>query len=180
MAGYGDSLRSDPVASPSPVRREVRVLSLDPITTVRPAQAALPRETLPGGQRKARLTGALLVAAATLLLALAAGDALAGTLDGGRGDDALRGSGHDERLAGFGGEDELWGLDEEDVLFGGEGSDELYGGGGRDTLFGGAGDDFAETKDGARDYVECGPGLDVASVDFGDLVSRSCERVYPG
>lgn len=155
-------------------------MNLDPITTVRPARPALPREALRAGQRKTRLLGASLVAAAVLLLVLAAGDALAGTLAGGAGDDALRGSGQDERLAGFGGEDALWGLDGEDVLFGGAGDDELYGGGERDTLVGGAGDDFVETKDGARDYVECGPGTDVASVDFGDLVSRSCESVYPG
>jgi RTX calcium-binding nonapeptide repeat (4 copies) len=180
LTRYGVVYRSDPVASPFPVRREVCVLSLDHGTTLRPVQTALPREAARAGQGKARLMGTLFVAAATLLLALAAGDALAGTLAGGNGDDALRGSGQDERLAGFGGEDKLWGLDGEDVLFGGVDDDELYGGGGRDTLVGGAGDDFVETKDGARDYVECGPGNDVASVDFGDLVSRSCETIYPG
>ena len=155
-------------------------MSFDHGTTVRAVQAALPREALRAGQRKARLLGTSFVAAATLLLALAAGDALAGTVTGGWDDDALHGLGQDERLAGFGGEDGLWGLDGEDVLFGGAGADELYGGSGRDTLIGGSGDDFIESKDGGRDYVECGPGLEVAGVDFGDLVSRSCESVYPG
>ena len=155
-------------------------MRLDPGTTVSQVQAALPREAPRSGQRKARLVGISFVVAAVLLLALAAGDALAGTLAGGGDDDALRGSGQDERLAGFGGDDGLWGLEGEDVIFGGAGGDELYGGSGRDTLVGGAGDDFIETKDGSRDYVECGPGLDVASVDFGDLVARSCESVYPG
>lgn len=149
-------------------------MSFDHGTTVRPVQAALPREALRAGQRKARLLGTSFVAAATLLLALA------GTVTGGWDDDALHGLGQDERLAGFGGEDGLWGLGGENVLFGGADDDELYGGSGRDTLVGGSGDDFIETKDGARDYVECGPGLEVASVDFGDLVSRSCESVYPG
>lgn len=158
----------------------MRFLSLDPGTTVTRVQGPLPREVLHAGQRKVRLLGTFFVAAAALLLALAAGDALAGTLAGSGGEDALRGSGRDERLAGFGGEDGLWGLGGEDVLFGGGGDDELYGGSGRDVLAGGTGDDFIETKDGARDYVECGSGFDVASVDFEDLVSRSCESVYPG
>jgi Ca2+-binding RTX toxin-like protein len=113
-----------------------------------------------------------------VLLSLAAGDALAGAELGGRGDDALRGSELDDRLAGFGGEDGIWGLAGDDGLSGGGGVDELYGGPGRDTLLGGAGDDFLTTKDGERDYIDCGPGEDAASVDMQDLVSCTCETVY--
>ena len=113
-----------------------------------------------------------------LLLSLAAGDALAGAELGGRGNDALRGSDLDDRLAGFGGEEEIWGFAGDDGLSGGGGEDELYGGPGCDALLGGAGDDFLETKDGERDYVDCGPSEDVASVDMHDRVSRTCEKVY--
>ena len=45
-------------------------------------------------------------------------------------------------------------------------------------MLGGAGDDFLESKDGERDYVDCGPGEDVASVDMQDRVSRTCETIY--
>jgi Ca2+-binding RTX toxin-like protein len=66
-------------------------------------------------------------------------------------------------------EDEIWGLASDD---------ELYGGPGRDAMLGGARDDFLESKDGERDYVDCGPGEDVASVDMQDRVSRTCETIY--
>jgi Ca2+-binding RTX toxin-like protein len=82
-------------------------------------------------------------------------------------------------MAGFGGEDGIWGLSGDDGLSGGGNADELFGGPGRGELYGGAGDDFLEAKDGGRDYVDCGPGRDAASVDLEDLVSRSCETVYP-
>lgn len=113
------------------------------------------------------MSGSLLVMVGALMLALAAGDALADVELGARGDDALRGTGGGERRAG------------DDALSGGDGDDELYGGPGRDTLLGGAGDDFIEAKDGERDYVWCGPGKDVVSVDLGDRVARNCETLYP-
>lgn len=140
-----------------------------------PPQRAEPR---PAG-KGLRRAGLLVVAVGLLLLSLAAGDALAGAELGGRGDDQLRGAARDDRLAGFGGEDGILGLGGGDWLSGGGGADELYGGPGRDVLYGGAGDDFLEAKDGGRDYVDCGGGRDAASVDPEDLVSRSCETVYP-
>jgi hypothetical protein len=47
-------------------------------------------------------------------------------------------------------------------------------------LLGGAGDAFIEAKDGEQEDLECGSGNDVASVDLGDRVARSCEILYPG
>lgn len=84
---------------------------------------------------------------------LTAGQALAGAVTSGWGEDELYGTNREDRLAGFGGDDGIWGL---------------------------ARDDFIEAKDGARDYVECGPGTDIASVDARDLVARTCETVYTG
>jgi Ca2+-binding RTX toxin-like protein len=124
-----------------------------------------------------RQLGLLVVTVGLWLLVLVAGDALAGAELGARDDDALRGSDLNDRLAGFGGEDGIWGL-AGDGLSGGGGDDEIYGGPGRDVLLGGAGDDFLETKDGERDYVDCGPGQDAASVDMQDRVSRTCEMIY--
>jgi Ca2+-binding RTX toxin-like protein len=43
-------------------------------------------------------------------------------------------------------------------------------------LLGGAGDDFIDTKGGAQDYLECGSGNDVASVDLSDRVARRAAR----
>jgi hypothetical protein len=37
-----------------------------------------------------------------------------------------------------------------------------------------------EAKDGEADFVGCGSGNDVASVDLADRVARDCETIYPG
>jgi Ca2+-binding RTX toxin-like protein len=119
------------------------------------------------GERRARdnrsrWAGALLVSVGILLMAPTAAEALASSVYGSERGEVLRGSDLDERVTGLGGEDEL------------------YGGRGADKLFSGAGDDFVEASDGARDLVSCGPGADIASVDFVDLVASDCEKVYPG
>lgn len=64
------------------------------------------------------------------------------------------------------------------IVSGGTGDDDLYGEPGSDIIVGGEGGDFIESKDGHRDYVICGPGDDVASVDEFDAVSSDCETVY--
>jgi Ca2+-binding RTX toxin-like protein len=128
-------------------------------------------------EKDLRPFGVLVVVVGLLLFSLAAGDAIADAELGGRGDDALRGSNLNDQLAGFGGEDRVLGLACKDGPSGG-GDDELYGGRGSDAFLGGAGDDFFETKDGERDYLDCGPGDDVASVDMEDYGSRTCETIY--
>lgn len=115
-----------------------------------------------GGGGRPRWAGALLVCVGLLLMVPAAAEALASSVHGSERGEVLRGSEWGERVTGLGGEDEL------------------YGGEGADKLLSGAGDDFVEASDGGRDLVSCGPGEDVASVDFVDLVARDCERVYPG
>ena len=128
-----------------------------------------------GGARSAEKAsgpaGVLLVMIGALLLALAAGDALADSARGGSGTHVLRGTDKGEQLAGLGRDDVIRGL---------AGDDELYGGEGRDVMLGNAGDDFIEAKDGGVGLVVCGPGDDVASVDLSDRVARDCEMPYPG
>lgn len=114
-------------------------------------------ETVPGRKDSRRL-GLLFVVIGVLLIALAAGDALAG----GGESDTLRGTGAGERLHGE------------------AGSDELYGGDGEDYMVGGSGDDFIEAKNNGADNLDCGPGDDVANVDGGDRISPDCEKVFPG
>jgi hypothetical protein len=54
-----------------------------------------------------------------------------------------------------------------------------------DTLYGGNGDDTFHTRDGERDIVYCGPGVDTALLDFKDVIgdataqnpNGSCEVV---
>lgn len=116
------------------------------------------------------LSRLLLVAIGTLLLALAASNALAYSMSGG-GTDELRGTESNDRLVGGG---------KDDVVSGLGGDDELYGGGGRDLILGGAGDDFVEAKDGEADVISCGPGNDVASLDRFDRVEGDCKTLYPG
>ena len=129
-------------------------------------------------------TGLFLVIAGVLLLLLAAGDALAGipagAVLGGSGADTLQGSDGRNWISGSGGADTLSGRAEDDLLVGGDGDDDIFGGPGSDKLLAGLGNDFVETRDGERDYVDCGPGQDAASVDDEDYVSGSCERVYAG
>lgn len=128
--------------------------------------------------KSARRLGFTLVVLGVVLISLAATDALAGTGDGSDTSDTLRGSESAERLDGLGGNDLISGFAGDDALSGGGGADEVYGGPGRDLLFGGAGDDFIEAKDAGADYIDCGPGDDVASVDDVDRVSPACETVY--
>ena len=150
----------------SPTRHEVHVVSLKQSTA-----------TLPDSQEGARrveersgLARLLLVVLGVSLLTLAAGNALADSVRGG-GPSALRSTDGGERLTGFGGDDGIWGPG---------GDDELYGGEGEDLILGGTGDDFIEAKDGEEDFVGCGLGNDVASVDPADRVARDCETIYPG
>jgi Ca2+-binding RTX toxin-like protein len=85
---------------------------------------------------------------------------------GGRGADLIIGSfGNDLLEGGPGG----------DVLLGGPGQDKLVGGPGRDTLIGGPGNDLIVAKDGARDFVDCGPGRDQIIRDPFDHI-ENCEK----
>lgn len=109
---------------------------------------------------RTRRGGILLAIAGLLLLAVSAGDVLAGSVGWEESGDELRGSGTGK------------------IIHGTDSADELYGGAGRDLILGGAGDDFIEAKDGLRDLVGCGAGYDVVSVDDKDVIFSGCEVVY--
>jgi uncharacterized repeat protein (TIGR01451 family) len=97
-------------------------------------------------------------------------------LDGDGGDDALWGGNGRDRLVGGAGNDRLYGGLKRDVLLGGDGDDQLYPGSGRDLVRAGAGNDVINARDGARDVVECGPGVDRVRADRRDRVV-GCEQV---
>ena len=131
-------------------------------------------------------------------------------IEGRGGNDKLYGRGGEDRttdtsngLEGGDGDDVIRGGDGQDHLFGDRGTDRVFGGRGRDLisgethnyvgpapgdlLVGGPGGDFFRARDGQKDKVYCGTGVDevfaddskAGSFDTGvrDYVDDSCERV---
>jgi dipeptidyl aminopeptidase/acylaminoacyl peptidase len=89
-------------------------------------------------------------------------------LDAGAGDDVLDGDG---------GWDTLLGRTGADVLIGGADPDSIVAGPGRDRVDAGAERDTISVRDGWRDMVDCGSGIDIVDADRLDVVDASCERV---
>jgi Ca2+-binding RTX toxin-like protein len=113
---------------------------------------------------------------------VAGGVALAATITGTDRDEPLIGTGYADTIKARGGGDEVRGLGGSDQLYGNGGRDKVVGGYGEDKLYGGNGNDRLRSQDifsqtGAyRDVVDCGPGKDLAAVDFRDRVNRdNCE-----
>jgi hypothetical protein len=100
----------------------------------------------------------------------------ADVLDGDGGDDTLSGGDGRDRLFGGAGRDRLLGGAKGDELHGDSGNDQLFPGTGRDRAWGGAGNDVISARDGSRDVIDCGAGLDRVTADRRDRV-RGCERV---
>jgi Ca2+-binding RTX toxin-like protein len=76
--------------------------------------------------------------------------------------------------------DTLTGDARDNALDAGLGDDYIIGAGGRDALIGGRGIDVLRARDGVRDVVSCGPGLDLAIVDRYDEVRPDCDNVDRG
>jgi Ca2+-binding RTX toxin-like protein len=119
------------------------------------------------------------------------GDGFTGhdVLDGGDGADFIEGARGDDVIYGGDGSDKCEGDDDcvnlygdtgNDTIYGGLGDDDMEGEQGDDRLYGNAGDDWIDAADdenvGHFDYVDCGPGHDVAVVNEDDTVVN-CEVV---
>ena len=80
--------------------------------------------------------------------------------------------------------EDLEGSSQSDVLYGDEGANQLLGHKGEDTYHARGGNDNILANSGSRDRViDCGPGLDQATIDFasiGDPTPIECERVREG
>lgn len=112
---------------------------------------------------------------------------------GGRGQDLLRGGPGSSWLVGEGGADTLRGgrgrdrLDgwaSDDRLIGGKGADHASGWQGRDRFRLGRGNDSVHARDGTREVIRCGPGVDSAFANPRDRL-RSCRAnpvpfAFPG
>jgi Ca2+-binding RTX toxin-like protein len=99
-------------------------------------------------------------------------------LIGGAGADRLFGGPGRDTLLGGRGRDRLAGDLGRDRLFGGHGRDLLVGGAGRDLLAGGAGNDTLRGRDGRRDRVWGGRGLDQYRLDRWLDRARSVESRF--
>jgi len=125
-------------------------------------------------------------------------------LNGGSGGDVLVGDAGDNQLitgggadvaAGGAGSDDLVGDESSppddpgdrliggpgfDIMTGGSGPDTILGGPGWDIVSGGAGGDRINLRDGARDDLECGEGIDAVTLDGFDFftsLAGPCEGV---
>ena len=80
--------------------------------------------------------------------------------------------------------EDLEASNQSDVLYGNEGDNQLLGHKGEDTYFALGGNDSILANSGTRDrIINCGPGLDQATIDFasiGDPTPIECERVREG
>jgi len=111
---------------------------------------------------------------ADVLTGNAAGDVMFGY----RGNDRLRGRGGADCLGGKG-NDVVNGEGGRDRLRGGSGNDTLIGGPGANAYDAGAGRDLVRARNGVRETIRCGPGVDTARVDRRDRVF-GCEHVSRG
>jgi hypothetical protein len=112
------------------------------------------------------------------------GNARRNVFGGGDGDDELTGAGGDDQLDGGTGADRLYGGDGADVLGGEDGDDLLVGGPDVDRFYGDdvtaclatacpSGRDDIRARDGNREQINCGPGVDVLDIDPVDVVENS-------
>jgi Ca2+-binding RTX toxin-like protein len=119
-------------------------------------------------------------------------------LIGGKGNDTLSGEGGNDSLSGEEGDDILNGGDQNDTIAGGAGKDRIRGGAGSDSLGGdagnddldgeagtdrysaGSGDDTLDSRDGEKDTIDCGTGVDSVDADLKDSVQDSCENLDQG
>lgn len=92
------------------------------------------------------------------------------TIDGTRRNDRINGTPGDDIICAYGGRDRINGRGGDDIIFGGPGNDIIVGGGGLDSLYGNSGDDVLKARDGLKDLVDGGPGVDVARKDAKDRV----------
>jgi Ca2+-binding RTX toxin-like protein len=123
----------------------------------------------PNPARFARLA---LVALPLLVVTAALGTAAVGPVTGTSKGETLRGTQGPDEIRGYG---RLLGYRGNDLLVGGTGNDVLVGGLGNDRLWGGPGNDRINARDGMRDRVYCGPGLDTVIRDARDVLARDCE-----
>jgi len=79
--------------------------------------------------------------------------------------DVIVGTPGSDVICGLDGNDTMSGRGGNDLLVGGRGADTLVGGAGIDRLAGSGGNDVIDARDGRRDILNGGSGVDLARVD---------------
>ena len=87
------------------------------------------------------------------------------TIVGTQGADVIRGTPRRDVICGLGGNDVILGRGGNDTRLRRAGNDTLDGGAGNDVLRGGTGNDSFRARDGRRDGIEGGRGIDSAVAD---------------
>jgi serralysin len=86
---------------------------------------------------------------------------------GGGGNDWVRGGDGNDHVYGGLGNDDIVGMENNDTVHGGDGNDRIWTGPGSDNLVG----------DEGADLLICGTGIDTATQDASDQVSRNCDHI---
>lgn len=134
----------------------------------------------------------LLTVVMALLVARAAGVAVAATFVGNDRPNTISGANSADFIRGLGGNDTLYGRLGNDRIYGGDANDTIYGQPGDDVLNGENGNDKIITNDGRNqafgapgddsitavndtqpDFINCGPGNDIARIQANDYVDDS-------
>lgn len=90
------------------------------------------------------------------------------------GNDTLYGRLGNDRIYGGDANDTIYGQPGDDVLNGGNGNDKIITNDGRDQAYGAPGDDsITAVNDTQPDFVNCGPGNDIARIQANDYVDDS-------
>lgn len=101
----------------------------------------------------------------------------AAVIHGGPGNDRIDGTSGDDRLYGDAGSDTIFGSGGNDLVDGGPGLDQLYGDG---FYLDVGGNDTINSRDGERDEVSCGMGVDTVTADSLDNIYVECDQVDRG
>ena len=122
----------------------------------------------------------LLLAVVGAALTLAAGTALAATIQCTSGEQFCNGTNQNDTIRGSEATDTIFVGGGDDAVDCAGGNDSINGDDGNDKISGGSGDDSIDAVDGKRNYISCGPGTDEAEFDAGiDVVSPDCEKRFP-
>lgn len=98
-------------------------------------------------------------------------------IHGGPGNDEIGGTSGDDRLYGDAGSDTLYGENGDDTVDGGPGLDQIYGDG---FYYDVGGNDTLNSRDGEKDEVSCGMGVDTVTADALDDIYVECDIVDRG
>lgn len=119
----------------------------------------------------------LLAGCAVVVVLLVAPADAANTIRGTVGPDKIKGTKRGDVITSFKGNDKIDGRAGGDFIKASAGDDRINGGGGFDEIKAGSGDDVVDLRDGKRDLVNCGKGIDKVKVDEVEDGVFDCEKV---